>query len=140
MHDDPSTWSTGRLLSTVARKVEHDWNAWLDSHDVTHAGLIVLQALADGPLTQRQLAAISRVEEQTMSRVLERLERTGYVTRERDPLDRRRHVVRRTTAGQDAYDRVEASGVATRLVEDHLEDSTRFRAELLRVLHGLTTR
>ena len=75
----PADWSLGRLLSTAARLVEHDWNAWLAERGLTHAGLLALHALDEGPLTQRRLAAASRVEEQTMSRVLDRLERTGHV-------------------------------------------------------------
>ena len=42
------------------------------------------------------------VEEQTVSKVLDRLERAGYVTRERDTADRRRLVVRRSQAGERA--------------------------------------
>ena len=80
----------GRLLSTAARLVEHEWNAALARLDLTHAGLLTLHALVAGPHTQRQLAGLSYVEEQTMSRVLDRLERSGYVTRERDARDRRR--------------------------------------------------
>ena len=45
------------------------------------------------------------VEEQTMSRVLDRLERAGYVTRQRDTADRRRLVVRRTRAPAQAMGR-----------------------------------
>jgi MarR family transcriptional regulator, organic hydroperoxide resistance regulator len=67
---DLDDWSLGRLLSTAARLIEHDWNDWLAKHDLTHAGLLALQALQGGPLTQRQLAAANRVEEQTMSRVV----------------------------------------------------------------------
>ncbi len=68
-----------------------------------HAGLLTLHALMEGPHTQRELAALSHVEEQTMSRVLDRLERSGHVTRERDPRDRRRLAVRATPAGGRAY-------------------------------------
>jgi len=37
--------------------VEHDWNAWLAGHDLTHAGFLALHGLASGPLPQRELAA-----------------------------------------------------------------------------------
>ena len=50
---------------------------WLATHDLTHAGLLALHALQAGPLTQRQLAAANRVEEQTMSRVVARLGAPG---------------------------------------------------------------
>lgn len=134
---DPKDWSTGRLLSTAARLVEHDWNAWLATHDITHAGLIALHALEQGPLTQRQLAGVSRVEEQTMSRVLDRLERTGYVTRDRDPHDRRRLIVTRTEAGARVFAAIDGSDVSSLIVSDHLQNPARFRAELLRLIDGL---
>ena len=127
-------WSLGRLLSTAARLVEHDWNSWLASHDLTHAGLLALHALRHGPLTQRQLAAANRVEEQTMSRVVERLERTGYLTRRRDSTDRRRLVISPTPAGIAVFERVQAESVADQLVERWVRDSVAFRSELVRII------
>jgi len=98
-----SDWPTGRLLSTAARLVEHAWVEVLDELGLTHAGLIVLHLLGDGPFSQRELARSARVETQTMSRTLERLEREGYVTRARDPKDARKHLVTRTEAGTAAW-------------------------------------
>ncbi|HET9650155.1 MAG TPA: MarR family transcriptional regulator [Microlunatus sp.] len=130
-------WSLGRLLSTAARMVEHQWNAWLAQHELTHAGFLALHTLGSGPLTQRQLAAASQVEEQTMSRVLDRLERTGHVSRSRDATDRRRVLVERTELGERTYAVVHASGVSDRLVDEALEDPARFRAELVRLVSAL---
>jgi MarR family transcriptional regulator, organic hydroperoxide resistance regulator len=133
-------WPLGRLLSTAARLVEHHWNDWLSHHDLTHAGLLTLHALDEGPRTQRQLAAASRVEEQTMGRVLGRLERTGHVTRRRDPDDRRRVLVERTELGDRTWAVVHASRMADRLLDDVLEDPERFRAELNRLVDALGRR
>jgi DNA-binding MarR family transcriptional regulator len=130
-------WPTGRLLSTAARLVEHEWNGWLTRHGLTHAGFLALHALDHGPMTQRQLAAAGRVEEQTMGRVVDRLERTGHVTRRRDPADRRRVLVERTGLGDEAWRVVQASEVADRLVDDALEDPERFRADLVRLVEAL---
>ncbi|WP_414171252.1 MarR family winged helix-turn-helix transcriptional regulator [Clavibacter tessellarius] len=73
--DELASWPTGRLLSTAARAVEHAWAEALTTLGVTHAGLIALHLLRDGPLSQIQLARSAHVETQTMSRTLERLER-----------------------------------------------------------------
>jgi DNA-binding MarR family transcriptional regulator len=127
-------WSLGRLLSTAARLVEHDWNDWLAIHDLTHAGLLALHALQAGPLTQRQLAAANRVEEQTMSRVVARLERAGYVSRERDATDRRRLVITRTGRGAEIFARVQNDEVSDRLVAQWIADPQQFRAELVRIV------
>ncbi len=127
----------GRLLSMAARLVEQDWNGWLAGRGMTHAGLLALHMLQAGPHTQRELAAASMVEEPTMSRVLDRLAREGHVTRERDPADRRRLVVRATPAGLAAYrDAIEAD-VANTIVTRHLDEPEAFRRMLVRLITGL---
>lgn len=100
-----SDWPTGRLLSTAARLVEHAWADALEAQGLTHAGLIVLHLLDSGALSQKQLAARARVQTQTMSRTIERLEREGFVRREPDALDRRRQLVTRTDAGRAVWER-----------------------------------
>ncbi|MBC7724280.1 MAG: MarR family transcriptional regulator [Burkholderiaceae bacterium] len=97
--DDVAAWPTGRLLSTAARLVEHAWAESLEKIGLTHAGLIVLHLLGAGSLSQTDLARRARVETQTMSRTLERLERDGLVARVKSVEDGRRHVVTRTDEG-----------------------------------------
>lgn len=103
--DDMAEWPTGRLLSTAARLVEHAWVESLERLGLTHAGLIALHLLGDGPLSQTELARQARVETQTMSRTLERLEREGHIERVRSPRDARRHVVTRTPAGTALWEK-----------------------------------
>jgi len=125
-HDPPAEdlagWPTGRLLSAAARLVEHAWNAHLAQWDLNHASLAVLHVLMGGPLTQRELATRIQVEDQTMSRTVERLERSGYVERHRDADDRRRIVVSLTGAGRAtclrAGDPAVAEGLFAALGED----------------------
>ena len=90
---DPAQWPAGRLLSAASRRVERDWNAHLAAWDLNHASLPVLVHLSRAPLSQRQLAAACGVTEQTTSRVVARMERTGYVTRTPHPGDRRQLVL-----------------------------------------------
>ena len=101
MPDDPSTWATGRLLSHVARGLERQWNNHLDDWGLNHASLPVLLHLLRGGKSQREIATMANVTEQTMSRTVARLERLGYVTRLPDPADARRHVVHLTDSGRD---------------------------------------
>jgi len=98
---DLEQWPTGRLLTTAARLVEHAWNERLVDIGVTHAGLIALGVLADqGAMTQASLAQIVRVQAQTMGKTLARLESKGHVTRVRNDLDRRSHMVSISPAGR----------------------------------------
>ncbi|WP_237843045.1 MarR family winged helix-turn-helix transcriptional regulator [Cellulosimicrobium cellulans] len=119
---EPQEWATGRLLFAVARRIEREWNAHLGKWDLNHAGFPVLMHLLAGPRSQRVLAEESGVTEQTMSRVVARLERSGYVTRTDDPSDRRRRAVVITAAGRDAglaaARRRPAEDLATRGLDD----------------------
>ncbi len=114
--DDLETWATGRLLSTAARLVEHAWDAHLAAYDLNHASFAVLWSLAGGPMSQRELATGHQVEDQTMSRVVERMERAGYVTRVRSSLDRRRMEVTVTPAGLRAARAAAAGDSAERML------------------------
>ncbi|WP_311836296.1 MarR family winged helix-turn-helix transcriptional regulator [Cellulomonas fimi] len=118
MPDDVRRWPTGRLLSSAARQVERDWNAHLAAWDLNHASLPVLVLLAHRDHSQRELATATSVTEQTMSRVLARMERTGYVTRRPHGDDRRRHVISLTALGaevmREAADPAPAEALSTR--------------------------
>lgn len=53
----------------------------------------------DGPLGQRELGDAMGVDPSILVTMLNPLEESGYLTRRRDPADRRRHIVLLTTAG-----------------------------------------
>jgi DNA-binding MarR family transcriptional regulator len=132
--DDPMAgWPTGRLLSTAARLVEHAWTDALEQQGLTHAGLIALHLLEGDSLSQTELARRARVENQTMSRTIERLEREGFVSRAPDPSDRRRQVVTRTDAGTVVFER-------TRMLEAEvfppLGDPEVLRTTLLEIIRS----
>ncbi|MBC7591462.1 MAG: MarR family transcriptional regulator [Salinibacterium sp.] len=131
MQDPLDSWPTGRLLSMAARLVEHSWNDALEQLGLTHAGLIALHFLDAGPLSQTELARSARVENQTMSRTIERLERAGFVHREADPRDRRRQIVTRTAAGAQAW-------ASTRTLEAEvfpaLDQPAQLRTQLVEII------
>ncbi len=119
---EPSTWPTGRLMSAVNRRVEREWNAHLAHWDLNHASLPVLAHLAGGPRSQRELAVACEVTEQTMSKTVARLERTGYIERPTRAQDRRRHDVALTAAGFAALRAAGDPGRAEEMVLRGLDD------------------
>lgn len=129
--DAMAGWPTGRLLSTAARLVEHAWIEALERLGLTHAGLIVLHLLDDGTHNQTELARNARVEVQTMSRTLERLERAGFIARQKHPLDGRRHVVARTALGETVW--LEARTLEADLFPDSA-DNPELRLALLTII------
>ena len=130
-------WPTGRLLSTAERLVEHAWVEALDQLGLTHAGMIALHLLGSGPLSQTELAHAARVQTQTMSRTLERLEREGYVVRARDEHDGRRQSVVRTDAGTAVWEK-------SRTIEadlfPELENADAMRGALLTIISASSAR
>lgn len=135
--ETPSLWPTGRLLSTAARLVEQRWNEGLARFGLTHAGFGVLAHLMSGPLSQHQIAGLTKVEDQTISRTLDRLERQGHIRREQDSADRRRRVVSVTGSGREAFVQVTRSELDLQLVDERIAehcDLPSFRAALLALL------
>ena len=130
-------WPNGRLLSTAARLVEHAWIEALDSLGLTHAGLIVLHLLDTGAQSQTELARQARVQTQTMSRTLERLEREGLVARIRDERDARRHVVTRTDAGTGVWQ--QARNLEAEVFPS-LDNADQLRAALLQIIAASSAR
>lgn len=126
-----SNWPNGRLLSTAARLVEHAWVEALESLGLTHAGLIVLHLLDSGAHSQTELARTARVQTQTMSRTLDRLEREGLVARIRDDRDARRHLVTRTDAGTAVWQKARTLEAD---VFPRLENADELRAALLQII------
>ena len=124
-------WPNGRLLSTAARLVEHAWVEALDTLGLTHAGLIVLHLVGTGAQSQTELARQARVQTQTMSRTLDRLEREGLVARIRDERDARRHVVTRTDAGTAAWRKARTLEAD---VFPPLDNADELRAALLQII------
>jgi len=136
-HGPMAEWPTGRLLSTASRLVEHAWLDALDELGLSHAGLIALHLVGEEPTSQTDLASRARVENQTMSRTLDRLEREGFIARERDPRDRRRHIITRTPAGAKAW---ESARNLEANVFPELKDPEGLRASLLELIHAGTAR
>jgi len=137
MAEEVESWPTGRLLSTAARMVEHSWEALLRERGLTHAGLIALHCLLAGSMSQRALAEACRVTDQTMSRTVERLESTGFVTRGVDTADRRRNLVTITESGRTVHEQLVATQQADALLADAVSDHAGLRAQLIELLASL---
>ncbi|WP_144715427.1 MarR family winged helix-turn-helix transcriptional regulator [Curtobacterium pusillum] len=129
MDDAPDGWPLGRLLSAAARAVERDWDERLRAIGLPHAALIAIDILIrTGPTGADTLARTARVQPQTMSRTLERMERDGLVERSPHPEDRRRRVVTVTDHGRQAWE------TARHIERDVLPDDPALRGALTALL------
>ncbi|NDO77864.1 MarR family transcriptional regulator [Kocuria indica] len=129
-------WPTNRLLSTAARLVEHAWNENLASLGITHAGVMALDVLrSEGSMTQAQLAHQVRVQAQTMGKTLHRLEVHGHITRSRNALDRRSHVVSISPAGERVL--ADAARLEKGLLGSDRDTDEQFRRKLIDLISTL---
>jgi len=133
----PENWPIGRLLAVASRAVERSWAQALEQRGLTHAGLIVLHFLDAGITSQAELARLARVEAQTMSRTIDRLEREGLVARSPYPGDRRRHVLSITAAGREAF---AGAKNLERDVFPAVDDPEALRAALLQIVAAVGVR
>ena len=79
--------------------------------DLTMAQLRTLFTLArEGPVCMGQVAEAQGVSLPTASHLVERLVQAGLATRESDPADRRRMVVRITPAGEELVNKMRHGG------------------------------
>lgn len=102
-------------LSTRAR--QHERLMALAGVPLDRAAVALLRQVADSePLRPGELAGRLDVEASHVTRQVQQLEKSGYVTRVADPGDRRALRIRLTPTGQQAIDRIrEAGAVGMRL-------------------------
>lgn len=98
--DSPSLTSVGFLLHLAQRRISEGVAAALEGTGL-HPGLLaVLGALDDrGPMNQRRLTEVTRVEKSSMVIFVDMLEAGGWVRRVRDSSDRRAQIVELTEEG-----------------------------------------
>jgi DNA-binding MarR family transcriptional regulator len=90
-----------RLAKTVYRR---------SSEELLGMGLrpfVTLTNLRDGPVGQQALGELMCLDANNLVLLLNGLESAGWATRERDPHDRRRHIVTITARGRQALERAE---------------------------------
>ncbi|QNQ09980.1 MarR family winged helix-turn-helix transcriptional regulator [Sphingomonas alpina] len=88
-----------RSLSDFARRMR----SLRVDHGVSAAKLSVLGRLlrADGPLTATDLAALERLQPQSLTRIIADLDELGFITRRQGERDRRQIEIEITAAGSE---------------------------------------
>lgn len=99
-------WSSpGMLLALLGQDAMRRLREALDAHDLKPRQHYLLGLLHDhGATGQRELGEAMGVDPSVLVTLLNPLEAGGFVSRERDPADRRCHVVTLTAAGRRHFD------------------------------------
>jgi len=98
-----------RSLSRLARFANRFQRLQLACGPVTVRQCQTLEALMDGPLPMKKLADEVALHQSTLTRVVEKLERKGLVTRGRTPGNRRAVEVALTDSGRSLYSMLDAT-------------------------------
>jgi DNA-binding MarR family transcriptional regulator len=115
---DERATSEGLLLALLGQQAMRRLRAAHTEHRLSPRQFHLLGLLHDrGPMTQRELGALMNVDPSILVTLLNPLEADGYLSRKRDPVDRRRHDVTLTPAGEQQLDR---AARAQRDAEDDL--------------------
>ena len=109
--------SPGLLLALLGYDAMRRLRAAHDAHGLKPRQFQLLGLLERGGLSQRELNDRMGLDPSIVVALLNPLETDGYVSRDRDPADRRRHTVTLTPAGAEL---LAAAGSAQRAVEDDL--------------------
>jgi DNA-binding MarR family transcriptional regulator len=110
--------SEGLLLALLGQHAMRRLRAAHTEHKLSPRQFHLLGLLHDrGSMTQRELGTRMDVDPSILVTLLNPLEADGYLSRDRDPADRRRHVVTLTEAGERQLER---AAQAQRHVENEL--------------------
>jgi MarR family transcriptional regulator for hemolysin len=99
--------SVGYWGHMLSRASERALNEELAPHGITLRQCQVLGCLAlENEQTQTQIADRLRVEPPTLVRILDRMERDGWIERHATPRDRRKKIIRATRKVKPVWDRI----------------------------------
>jgi DNA-binding MarR family transcriptional regulator len=115
---DERATSAGLLLAVLGQQAMRRLRAAHDAQGLSPRQFHVLGLLHDrGSMTQGELGNLMGIAASVLVQLLNPLDDDGRISRDRDPADRRRHVVSLTPAGKKHLDR---AARAQREAEDEL--------------------
>ncbi|GFE62853.1 MarR family winged helix-turn-helix transcriptional regulator [Geobacter sp. AOG2] len=91
----------GFVINAVARKFSQLFNIRFKAFDITAEQWSILSKLVEhNGITQRELASITEKDANNITKLLDRLEKKGWVRRVDHPLDRRSYALHVTEEGE----------------------------------------
>jgi MarR family transcriptional regulator, transcriptional regulator for hemolysin len=109
----PARTPIGLQLAQAARAVSRAFDEALAAAGGSlPVWLVLLNIKARSLRNQRELAEVVGIREATLTHHLNGMEASGLITRQRDPANRRIHVVELTAAGEAAFLSLRAAAIA----------------------------
>ena len=122
------------LLGDITRRMREAFQARIEGSNLTLAQARALKLIAKNPgVKQKSLAEALEIQPMTMAKLLDNLEERGLIQRDRDPADRRAHLINLTDTAAPALETIHIT--ISELRKDMLQDlSQPQRDELLQML------
>lgn len=98
------TKSPSFQIERVRRHTKELVEKALSEHGTSMREYWILSCVIAQPLSQRQLSEVLIIDASDMVRLIDSLEKHGWVKRDRDPKDRRRQIVTPTKKGAKAHE------------------------------------
>ena len=99
--------SVGFWLTLTTQAYHRAVSDELAPHGITYRQSVVLGWLAlEGELSQTELAHRMMIEPPTLVGILDRMERDGWIARHDCPGDRRKNLIRSTTAAEPVWEKI----------------------------------
>ncbi len=99
--------SYGFLFNYIATDIKQRLEVELRKHDVTILQFaILLNVYKQGPFLQKEIARYTNGDEPGTARLVERLEKKGYLTRVPDVTDKRKKLVHATQQAEELLERI----------------------------------
>ena len=115
MNDQDLTRNLGFLIHEVARLMRRSFDRRVQSLGLTQAQWRTLVHLSRSEgMNQAALAEILEIRPITLTRLLDKLQESGWIERRQDPVDRRSYRLYLTAQAQPLLTELEAASVATR--------------------------
>jgi len=108
----PTQPPVGLALTRAARTIGRAFDETLAEAGGSLPAWLVLLAMKTRSGSQRQLAEAVEIREATLTHHLNAMEVAGLITRQRDPANRRIHVVELTQAGEEMFGRLRDAAAA----------------------------
>jgi MarR family transcriptional regulator for hemolysin len=109
----PARTPIGLHLASTARLVSRSFDdALAQAGGSVPVWLVLISLKSQRPRNQRELADAVGIREATLTHHLNAMDAQGLITRERDPANRRVHLVELTEAGEDLFHRLRGAARA----------------------------
>ena len=135
--------SIGKWISVLYRHIHININKKLEKYNISSGQFpAMLVLIRNDKINQETIAENLNLDKATVARAVAKLMKEGYVSRSRDPNDKRAYILKLTTKGQELEPIIKkiSSEVTTILLTDFQPDEKEIAFKLLKKMYQNITK